>query len=126
KRWTGDGWTFWKWTTCVSEPGIKHGADGDRMNGATPAPVAIAPFPIGPPVLSTPPTIVGPPQAGMLLAAVPGSWEGGKPITFTYQWRSCDAAGANCAAIDGATNESYRPVAAAVGHPLQDLVTPTS
>jgi GH25 family lysozyme M1 (1,4-beta-N-acetylmuramidase) len=126
QNWNGDGWRFWQWTDCVAVPGIKHCSDGDRMNGANPASVAIAPFPIGPPVLSTPPTIVGPPQAGMLLAAVPGTWEGGKPITFAYQWRSCDAAGANCAAIDGATNESYRPVTADVGHSLKVFVTATS
>ena len=38
-----------------------------------------------------------------MLAAVPGAWEGGKPLTFTYQWRQCDAAGADCTAISGAT-----------------------
>jgi hypothetical protein len=78
------------------------------------------------PVLSTPPTIVGPPEAGRLLAAVPGTWEGGKPVTFAYQWRQCDAAGSDCTDIAGATRESYRPVAADVGHALKVFVTTTS
>ena len=126
QNWDGDGWKFWQWTNCVSVPGIKHCADGDRMNGTNVASAAIEPYPTGLPLLSTPPTIVGPPQAGQLLAAVPGDWEGGKPITFTYQWRRCDAAGASCATIDGATAETYRPVAADVGHSLKVFVTATS
>jgi GH25 family lysozyme M1 (1,4-beta-N-acetylmuramidase) len=126
QNWNGDGWRFWQWTDCVSVPGIKHCSDGDRMNGTKLASVAIDPFPSGLPLLSTPPTIVGPPEAGVLLAAVPGSWEGGKPLTFTYQWRRCDAAGASCAAISGAIAESYRPVSADVGHSLKVFVTATS
>ena len=38
----------------------------------------------------------------------PGTWTGGKPVVFSYQWKRCDAAGANCVAIAGATAESYR------------------
>ena len=126
KNWNGDGWRFWQWTNCASVPGIKHCADGDRMNGTQLSSVAIEPFPSGVPLLSTPPTIVGAPQAGQLLAAVPGAWEGGKPLTFTYQWRQCDAAGADCTAISGATRESYRPVSTDVGHSLKVFVTATS
>jgi GH25 family lysozyme M1 (1,4-beta-N-acetylmuramidase) len=126
KNWNGEGWSFWQWTNCVSVPGIKHCTDGDRMNGTQLSSVAIEPFPSGVPLLSTPPTIVGAPQAGKLLAAVPGAWEGGKPITFTYQWRQCDAAGADCTAISGATRESYRPVSADVGHSVKVFVTATS
>ncbi len=126
RNWNGDGWRFWQWTNCVSVPGIKHCSDGDRMNGTKLSSVAIEPFPSGVPLLSTPPTIVGAPQAGQLLAAVPGAWQGGKPVTFTYQWRQCDAAGADCTAISGATGESYRPVGADVGHSLKVFVTATS
>jgi GH25 family lysozyme M1 (1,4-beta-N-acetylmuramidase) len=126
RNWNGIGWKFWQWTDCLTVPGINHCTDGDRMNGANPASAAIAPFPSGPPLLSTPPTIVGQPEAGELLAAVPGTWEGGKPLTFTYQWRRCDAAGANCVAITTATHESYRPSTLDVGHSLKVLVTATS
>ncbi|MFL5961008.1 MAG: GH25 family lysozyme [Gaiellaceae bacterium] len=126
QNWDGKGWTFWQWTNCVAVPGIKHCADGDRMNGSRPASAAIDPYPVGLPLLSTPPTLVGRPQAGQLLAAVPGTWEGGKPLQFTYQWRRCDAAGANCASIFGATAESYRPVSDDVGHALQVVATAAS
>jgi GH25 family lysozyme M1 (1,4-beta-N-acetylmuramidase) len=123
QNWNGNGWRFWQWTDCVAVPGIKHCSDGDRMNGTRLASVAIDPYPAGVPLLSTPPAIVGAPVAGQPLAAVPGTWEGGKPLTFTYQWRLCDAAGANCAVVDGATHESYRPASTDVGHSLKVVVT---
>jgi GH25 family lysozyme M1 (1,4-beta-N-acetylmuramidase) len=126
RNWNGAGWKFWQWSDCVSVPGIRHCTDGDRMNGRNLASVAIPPYPAGPPVLSTPPTVVGAPVAGQLLAAVPGAWEGGKPIVFTYQWRSCDAAGANCTSITNATGESYRPASTDVGHSLKVVVTATT
>jgi GH25 family lysozyme M1 (1,4-beta-N-acetylmuramidase) len=127
QNWNGSGWKFWQWTNCVSVPGIKHHcSDGDRMNGTKLASVAIAPYPAGVPLLSTPPTIVGGPQVGQLLAAVPGTWEGGKPLTFTYQWRLCDAAGATCTPISGSTGETYRPVSSDVGHTLKVVVTATA
>jgi GH25 family lysozyme M1 (1,4-beta-N-acetylmuramidase) len=126
QNWNGKGWKFWQWTDCVTVPGLKHCADGDRMNGTNPGAVAIEPYPAGVPLLSTPPTVVGAPQAGQVLAAVPGIWEGGKPLTFTYQWRTCDAAGANCAPLTGATAESYHPLSTDVGHSLKVVVTATS
>jgi len=126
QNWNGSGWRFWQWTNCAKVPGIKHCTDGDRLNGANPASVAIAPYPTGPPVLSTPPILLGPSVAGQLLAAVPGTWEGGKPIAFSYQWMRCDAAGANCTAISGATAETYKPMSADVGHALISVVTATS
>lgn len=126
QNWNGAGWTFWQWTNCVAVPGIQHCSDGDRMNGGKPASAAIEPYPAGPPLLSTPPTLVGQAEAGELLAAVPGTWEGGKPITFAYQWKSCDAAGANCTTIPNATGEAYRPVSADVGHSIKVVSTATS
>jgi GH25 family lysozyme M1 (1,4-beta-N-acetylmuramidase) len=121
--WNGLGWTFWQWTDCVSVPGIAHCADGDRMNGGSPASLAIAPYPQNTPTVSTPPSIVGPPEAGKLLSAVPGVWNGGKPLAFTYQWRQCDAGGGNCVDIAGATGEAYRPTAGDVGHSIRVVVT---
>ena len=126
QNWDGSGWKFWQWTDCVTVPGIKHCSDGDRLNGTNLTSVAIAPYPAGLPVLSTPPTIVGAPQAGQSLAAVPGTWEGGKPLTFAYQWRLCDAAGATCTSISGATGETYKPAVTDVGHSLKVIVTATS
>jgi GH25 family lysozyme M1 (1,4-beta-N-acetylmuramidase) len=118
QNWDGLGWTFWQWSDCVAVPGIAHCTDGDRMNGATPASLEIAPYSTDAPTLATPPSIAGTPEAGKLLAAVPGVWDGGKPLAFTYQWRQCDAAGANCVDIPGATREKYRPTSNDVGHSI--------
>ena len=117
--WNGQGWTFWQWTDCVSVPGVAHCVDGDRMHGASPASIAIAPYPQGAPTLATAPSIAGLAEAGKLLSVVPGLWNGGKPVAFTYQWRQCDAAGANCTDIAGATKESYMPATDDVGHSLR-------
>jgi GH25 family lysozyme M1 (1,4-beta-N-acetylmuramidase) len=117
--WNGLGWTFWQWTDCLSVPGVAHCADGDRMNGASPASVAIAPYSQDLPTLAAPPSIVGAPEAGQLLSVVPGEWSGGKPVSFTYQWRQCDAAGGSCVDIPGATRESYRPTSDDVGYSLR-------
>lgn len=117
-NWGGLGWTFWQWTDCASVPGFLKCVDGDRYAGPDPGPIAIAPYPSGVPIASVPPTVLGAPRVGSTLAAVPGSWSGGKPIAFTYQWQQCDAAGANCTPISGATGESYRPVAGDSGHAL--------
>jgi GH25 family lysozyme M1 (1,4-beta-N-acetylmuramidase) len=125
-NWNGSGWTFWQWTNCIAVKGLKHCADGDRMNGTDPSAVSIAPYPTGPPVLSLPPTVVGSAEAGQLLAAVPGTWEGGKPLRFSYAWSRCDAAGTNCAAIAGATAETYRPTSDDVGHSIEVLTTAIS
>jgi GH25 family lysozyme M1 (1,4-beta-N-acetylmuramidase) len=123
QNWNGLGWTFWQWTDCASVPGIPHCVDGDRMNGASPGSLKIAPYSQDVPTVSTPPSILGPPEAGKLLSAVPGLWDGGKPLAFTYQWRQCDAAGANCVDIAGATHESYKPTTDDVGHSIRVLVT---
>ncbi|MCW2975338.1 MAG: putative glycosyl hydrolase [Actinomycetia bacterium] len=122
-NWSGRGWTFWQWSRCESVPGIAHCVDGDRANGLSVIPFAIKSFPGGPPVPSVPPTIVGTAKAGAKLAAVPGSWSGGKPVAFNYQWQSCDAAGAGCLPIAGATLEAYTPTVTDVGHALALTVT---
>jgi GH25 family lysozyme M1 (1,4-beta-N-acetylmuramidase) len=125
-NWGGLGWTFWQWTDCASVPGVLHCVDGDRYVGTDPGPIAIAPYPSGAPVASVPPTILGAARIGSALSAVPGSWSGGKPISFSYQWQQCDAAGANCTPISGATGETYKPVAGDSGHALIVTVTAQS
>jgi hypothetical protein len=53
------------------------------------------------------PTISGSPTLGDTQTANPGTWSGTQPITFTYQWRSCNSAGNSCANIAGATGRNY-------------------
>jgi GH25 family lysozyme M1 (1,4-beta-N-acetylmuramidase) len=125
-NWNGLGWSFWQWSKCESVPGFARCVDADRANGPSAIPFAIKPYPAGSPGPSTPPTIVGTAKAGTRLAGVPGTWNGGKPLAFGYQWQTCDAAGAGCTPIPGATLETYTPTAADVGHALALTVTATS
>lgn len=125
-NWNGAGWSFWQWTNASSVPGIGGRTDGDRMNGSNPRTAVIASYPSGVPAAVTPPSLVGVPESGYLLSAVPGTWSGGKPVQFSYQWQRCDAAGANCVPIVGAIAQSYRAGTADVGHSLGVTVTATS
>lgn len=117
-NWGGLGWAFWQFTSCLKVPGFARCGDGDRANGPSPIPFALPGFPTGAPASSTAPTVLGSPKSGVRLTGVPGVWSGGKPVAFTYQWTSCDAAGGGCTPIPGATLGTYVPTAADVGHAL--------
>jgi GH25 family lysozyme M1 (1,4-beta-N-acetylmuramidase) len=126
ENWGGLGWTFWQWTDCASVPGFLNCVDGDRYAGPDPGPIAIPPYASGAPAPSIPPTIVGTVKTGVILTAVPGSWSGGKPVSFTYQWQRCDAAGGSCTPITGAIGDTYKPGADDLGHALIVTVTAQS
>jgi hypothetical protein len=69
-----------------------------------------------------PPTIAGTAVQGQTLTAAPGTWSAPE-ASFNYQWQHCDAAGANCADVAGATAQTYAVTAADVGTTLVVVVT---
>ncbi len=75
----------------------------------------------GPPN-TQPPTISGQAVVGQTLTATQGTWTG-TGLTFAYQWRRCDTAGAQCADISGATATTYALVAADSGRTVRVEVT---
>jgi hypothetical protein len=77
------------------------------------------------PVAVTPPTIGGAAQQGQTLTASPGTWTA-PDATFAYQWQRCDATGANCVAVPGATTAMYAVTAADVGTTLRVAVVATN
>jgi hypothetical protein len=77
------------------------------------------------PVAVTPPAVTGTAQQGQTLTATPGTWTA-PDATFGYQWQHCDAAGANCADIAGATASTYAVTAADVGTTLHVVATATN
>jgi Phosphoesterase family/Concanavalin A-like lectin/glucanases superfamily len=76
-----------------------------------------------PPSNTSPPAISGTARDGQTLSANPGSWSGTQPISFTYQWRRCDTAGANCADVSSATSNSYLLTSNDVGSTIRVRVT---
>ncbi|HZR92335.1 MAG TPA: hypothetical protein VFA44_08015 [Gaiellaceae bacterium] len=64
------------------------------------------------PTNTSPPTIVGTPTQGRILQASPGSWQGSKPMRFSFQWSECDVTGSSCTQIAGATDRIFTPMTA--------------
>jgi alpha-tubulin suppressor-like RCC1 family protein len=70
---------------------------------------------------TTRPRITGEPREGQQLTATSGTWSGGEPTGFEYQWQRCRAG--ECAPIPRATSPTYMPGPADVGYALQVTVT---
>jgi hypothetical protein len=74
------------------------------------------------PVGTSPPTVTGNALQGQTVTATTGTWTAAD-ATFTYQWQRCDAAGANCVPVAGATASTYAVTPADVGATLNVVVT---
>ena len=68
------------------------------------------------------PSISGTTEQGQTLTADPGSWTGTAPITFSYQWQRCDAAGASCGNV-GPNSQVYTLTGGDLGSRLKVTVT---
>jgi hypothetical protein len=77
------------------------------------------------PANTAPPTIAGTAREGETLTADPGTWTGAQPITYAYEWQRCNANGASCAAISGATGKTYVLTKADAGVTVRVKVTAT-
>jgi hypothetical protein len=98
-------------------------------DAGTSAPTVSAPIAVkasSKPVSAAPPVLSGPAAQGHALTADPGTWSIAGPATTTYAWQRCDANGANCVDIPGATGDTYTPGAEDVGHTLRAVVTVTN
>jgi hypothetical protein len=70
------------------------------------------------PVNTALPAISGTARVGSTLTASNGTWDNA-PTTYQYRWQRCNATGASCVAIAGATAKTYAAVAADAGHTLR-------
>jgi hypothetical protein len=78
------------------------------------------------PVNTASATIAGTPASGQTLTAGNGTWTGATPLTYGYAWLLCDATGAACQPIGGATASTYGLTTASVGKTLRVQVTATN
>ncbi len=77
-------------------------------------------------VNTAPPVITGTEREGSTLHVSDGTWTySGDRLEFDYQWKRCDALGASCVNIAGATNPNYTLQNADVGHTIKADVTAT-
>jgi fibronectin-binding autotransporter adhesin len=70
------------------------------------------------PALVSAPTVTGVLQQGGRLTAGPGTWSSTGAIAYAYQWYRCNADGAKCSSVHGATRGTYTLVAKDVGRTL--------
>jgi hypothetical protein len=100
-------------------------------DAGTSTPTASAPIAIkasSAPVSTTPPVLSGPAPAtqGHTLTADPGTWSvpGRRPTPTSGS--AATPKGANCVDIPGATDDTYTPTAADVGHTVRAEITATN
>ncbi len=93
------------------------GGGGSSTGGGT----AVTPALVAPASL-TAPSISGVARVGQTVTASAGTWSG-SPAVVTLQWARCDALGAACSPIDGATADSYTAADADAGHTLRVVAT---
>lgn len=81
---------------------------------------------VGPPVNTSAPAISGTERDGQALSASDGTWTGTLPLTYAYQWQSCNSSGEACSNISGATSSTYTLGHDDVGKTVRVLVTATN
>ncbi len=72
------------------------------------------------------PSVSGLLQDGQLLSAVAGTWSGSAPISYSYQWQQCNAAGKSCSNISGATGSTLTLLTGLIGSTVDVVVTATN
>jgi hypothetical protein len=71
------------------------------------------------------PIVTGSAVQGGQLTATAGTWTGSGTIGYAYQWYRCDAAGAHCSSIHGATAATYKLGAPDLSHTMGVTVNAT-
>jgi hypothetical protein len=153
--WTGEPTFSYQWVRCPTSGGAPDGSDCAVIGGASTTAYVVSSGDVGSrlrvrvtgsnadgsavaasnatatvsgqagPPNTAPPTITGSTVVGQTLTASTGTWTG-SGITYAYAWSRCDAAGAGCTAISGATLSTYTLVSGDVGRTIRVAVTATN
>ena len=100
--------------------------NADGAASAASGPTAVVVTAGSAPAVTVQPNPHGTAQVGQTLTVDNGTWTGATPITYTYRWQRCTAAGSGCANIVGASASAYVATAADVGLRLRAVVTATN
>ncbi|HUF02510.1 MAG TPA: hypothetical protein VMN35_08815 [Gaiellaceae bacterium] len=142
----------YQWVRCGSDGGLPDGSNCTAISGATGNSYVLTQQDVGfrlrvrvtatnasgsntaasnptsavqgrAPTNTRPPSVTGSWIEGQTVTVSPGTWTGSAPITFTYQWLRCNAAGGSCVAISGARSTQHRLTSRDVGRKLRVDVT---
>jgi hypothetical protein len=98
---------------------VVHATAGDAAQDALSATTGvIASPPSAGPSNTGAPTVAGTAGQGSQLTGSAGTWTSAETINYTFNWFRCDAGGAHCLSIHGATKPTYTQGAKDVGHTL--------
>ena len=98
---------------------LVHATVGDAAQDAVSTTTAVvAPPPSAGPSNTGGPTVAGTAGQGSQLTGAAGTWTSAGTINYSFNWFRCDAAGAHCLSIHGATKPTYTQAAKDVGHTL--------
>ncbi len=95
----------------------------NSANEATAISAATATVAAATPVNTALPTVSGEAKDEKTLTASTGTWTGSSPITYSYQWESCNTSGESCTNVSGATSSTYAIAHEEVGHTIRVKVT---
>ena len=76
-----------------------------------------------PPANTSPPVVEGEGRLGAILVASPGSWLGTAPISYAYQWQTCESTSTSCSNIQGQTGQVMRVSSVENGDLIRVVVT---
>ncbi len=108
-----------KSVSCPSASFCVAGDDKGRALTYTAAGPQVTPGPTN----TALPTIKGKTKTGNKLVANKGRWTGTSPITYKYQWKSCNNRAKQCKTISGATKPTIVLGRKYVGHRLEVVIT---
>ncbi len=69
------------------------------------------------------PSIEGYPTVGETLTIEPGLWSGTEPISYEYEWQTCNSEGEECTKITGETAKTYVLPESEIGSTVRASVT---